>query len=422
MVNQELGKAATSEAEAFSPKWVYNMLNDGSPDSGTAFSWCYTFLAEHGDLRGSDFPYVGQKDNPANYRELPGENLETQMLDAMSMRLTSFANGKPYTTFSIPATGTPITSNTDSDLDNVKGFLSMKNMLTVGMTWDFKNMTILPDEENHESVICRVTTSPEADGHALAVVGYDDNLWVDLNHNGVCDPGEKGAFKLANSWSAEYGNDGFIWILYDTLNEVSAVTGWDSQEPATRQAAFSQGYYGGSLFYMIFPEEKDVSLVANLTYQSTSFNPDAFIDLSRMKANRTTNRSAYMHLPGNKKNVLCLLDFSDLCDPISSYMTGYEWGVTAPYNIQSVKLTDNKGNLLNSMWYDSKTGRHKTSLNLQLGDVSYDGKVNTADSTLVLQYVSGTIEFSNLQKRLADVDHDGKVTTADAVVIMNDNF
>lgn len=37
----------------------------------------------------------------------------------------------------------------------------------------------------------------------MTLVGYNDNIWVDINGNGIVDNGEKGAFKIANSW----GND-----------------------------------------------------------------------------------------------------------------------------------------------------------------------------------------------------------------------
>lgn len=40
-------------------------------------------------------------------------------------------------------------------------------------------------------------------GHAMTVVGYDDNK------------GPRGAFKVVNSWGDDWGSQGFIWIDYD---------------------------------------------------------------------------------------------------------------------------------------------------------------------------------------------------------------
>jgi hypothetical protein len=39
------------------------------------------------------------------------------------------------------------------------------------------------------------------DGHALCIVGYDDNKYG-------------GSFKLLNSWGADYGDNGFVWMPY----------------------------------------------------------------------------------------------------------------------------------------------------------------------------------------------------------------
>lgn len=41
-----------------------------------------------------------------------------------------------------------------------------------------------------------------AGGHAMCVIGYDDNKYG-------------GAFEIMNSWGTIWGNDGFIWIRYD---------------------------------------------------------------------------------------------------------------------------------------------------------------------------------------------------------------
>ncbi|RLD23317.1 MAG: hypothetical protein DRI71_05590 [Bacteroidetes bacterium] len=44
--------------------------------------------------------------------------------------------------------------------------------------------------------------SRELPGHALTVIGYDDNKFG-------------GAFEVMNSWGTDWGNEGFMWIRYD---------------------------------------------------------------------------------------------------------------------------------------------------------------------------------------------------------------
>ena len=69
----------------------------------------------------------------------------------------------------------------------------------------------------------------------MTLVGYNDNLWIDVNGNNTVDTGEMGAFKIANSWGEGYGNDGFMWIAYDALNLATAV----SDGPTTRTRIFT---------------------------------------------------------------------------------------------------------------------------------------------------------------------------------------
>ncbi|MEE0061499.1 MAG: hypothetical protein UE295_11785 [Acutalibacteraceae bacterium] len=72
--------------------------------------------------------------------------------------------------------------------------------------------------------------------HRMTLVGYNDNLWIDVNGNNAVDEGEIGAFKVANSWGKEFGNDGLIWVAYDALNLKSAV----NNGPTERTNIFSE--------------------------------------------------------------------------------------------------------------------------------------------------------------------------------------
>ena len=67
-------------------------------------------------------------------------------------------------------------------------------------------------------------------GHFMTIVGFDDNIWVDVNGNGVIDPGELGALKIANSEGTGWGNGGFMWLSYDALRRTTIIpnAGWQS--------------------------------------------------------------------------------------------------------------------------------------------------------------------------------------------------
>ena len=55
--------------------------------------------------------------------------------------------------------------------------------------------------------------------------GYNDNIWTDVNGNGAVDSGEKGAFRIANSWGTGWQEGGFCWMAYDALKGTSDVSG-----------------------------------------------------------------------------------------------------------------------------------------------------------------------------------------------------
>jgi hypothetical protein len=56
--------------------------------------------------------------------------------------------------------------------------------------------------------------------HTMAMVGYDDRIWVDINRDGLVQANEKGAFKIADSFGTNEAlhNQGFLWLAQDTLD------------------------------------------------------------------------------------------------------------------------------------------------------------------------------------------------------------
>ena len=61
------------------------------------------------------------------------------------------------------------------------------------------------DFEFNKGVWNGLISGGERGGHAMCIVGYDDEI------------GTNGAFKVVNSWSDEWGEDGFFWIQYNDV-------------------------------------------------------------------------------------------------------------------------------------------------------------------------------------------------------------
>lgn len=66
---------------------------------------------------------------------------------------------------------------------------------------------------------------PIAWGHAVAAVGYDDNIAIkNLQYPNA--PAAKGALLIRNSWDVTFGNQGYGWIPYDYVLKGIAMDFW----------------------------------------------------------------------------------------------------------------------------------------------------------------------------------------------------
>ena len=155
------------------------------------------------------------------------------------------ANYRIYDYIDFAAVGDPgreISSIDDPDLAAMKAALRNGDVLSYAgpigdHQWDTIKAAPGVDAELVGQGIVTKSVGSCVPNHMLTIVGYNDNIWVDLNKNGKVDAGEKGALKIANSWGDTWGNtvvakekrDGFFWIAYDALNVRSTVEGVDSE-------------------------------------------------------------------------------------------------------------------------------------------------------------------------------------------------
>ncbi|KNY29576.1 dockerin type I domain-containing protein [Pseudobacteroides cellulosolvens] len=249
--------AKNNEASRLSPMWTFNFLNKGCNEFGSFSQFALRILYHHGAPSLTQLPY---KDDIKSSSGWPYD--ANTWLNAIKNRIDQ------YGTISIGSTGdeTPV-KNTD-DITELKNYLSKGYIFSFDCSslggWQFKDIEDNPATiaDNLRSPIGKkiayaVTGTGESGGHVMTLVGYDDNVWTDINGNGDVDNGEKGALKIANSWGDgqtvhEFtnGDGGFIWLAYDALNRISAVDG--AQNFAGRQYAFNgNGYHYKNILYWL---------------------------------------------------------------------------------------------------------------------------------------------------------------------------
>lgn len=200
-----------------SPKFIYNQINSGV-DNGSYFSAAYSILQSHGCVPFANLPY------DTNYLAWDLNSTDWQM--AINTR----SNPVQYI----------YNVDTDLGLSQMKEILNNGYVLVMGTyinSWVYSTIKANPNAVSNPLVGQKVMTymNGQNGGHAMAIVGYDDNAWTDINANNYVDDGELGVLKMANSFGTSWGNAGFMFITYDSLKSVSAVAGGPS---AGRVAAF----------------------------------------------------------------------------------------------------------------------------------------------------------------------------------------
>jgi hypothetical protein len=208
---------AGDNTNKYSPKWSYNMLNEGT-DGGTYFGENYELLENHGAATWAEFPY--------------DTNFKAWCLSAPAWRNALGVRTDPVQYL--------------RDVSEPAGLALLKELLTNGYimvfgtyvsSWQVKAIQDDPstsaDDDAVGEAACYWVNGPEG-SHGMTVVGYNDAVWTDVNGNGVIDAGEKGALRIANSWGSGWRDGGFTWLAYDALGYASSVAGGPSspREPA----------------------------------------------------------------------------------------------------------------------------------------------------------------------------------------------
>ena len=219
---------ATTHNNTFCPQFTFShaMTLGGS---GSTLQANYDVINRIGCLRYADYDetlidtdseFINYMSNNVSAKY---EALKTRAVtEKIEYDVTEYVNGeyKPKDVFITFGTN----NITDETLDPIKEQIACGKIVTLSV--HFTNAVF----DNNNSGNYTLLFSAGGIPHALAIVGYCDNYWYDLNGNGTKEIYEKGAFKVANSWGSNYGNGGYFWILYDAFNKTS-----QCNAPATPQ-------------------------------------------------------------------------------------------------------------------------------------------------------------------------------------------
>jgi hypothetical protein len=271
-------KADTTGACRFSTKFTYNQLNGGG-DNGTAQVSAYRVMLNGGCPTLQDLPYdndiLGWPQTAAVWEDALNYRMYQSGVVGAINGATGLANAKQML-----ANGYLL--NYGTDIYQWKYGTLSNDPTTAADDWIFAPGT----PAALRNVCTYLDSSAGSSGHGMTIVGYDDDVWVDLNGDGVVDPGEKGAFLIVNSWGTSWGNGGFMWLAYDALNTVSAVPGGPA--PATRAAAL----WSNEAYWMSAYPAYSPILVGEATL-TTSNRGALYVNLGNGSSTTTTPASPY---------------------------------------------------------------------------------------------------------------------------------
>lgn len=290
----------TLNTNKFSPKWTYNLINGGA-NAGSSYSSAYSVLRDNGVPSWNSMPYN------SNYRQWSKD--PAVWTEAIKNRTQ--------------AMGTLNYLDTDAGMNNLKQMITNGYILvfsTYFSSWQFKTVQNNPSSTLDDIYLGKKVgyyLNGASGGHAMTIVGYNDDIWTDINGNGVIDSGEKGAFRIANSWGATWGDKGFVWLAYDAMYATSRVVGGPTLNRST-------GIRGYCAYWITMRNNYQPTLLAKFTVNTATRNQlNAYLGYSETTSNtplKTLSNTALLNKGGAYDfdggtigvNATFVLDFTDL--------------------------------------------------------------------------------------------------------------
>lgn len=434
-VNRLNNVTSAADRVVYSPRWTYNNSNNGI-DKGAGCTDAYRVLKNQGALTQTQFPYpASATSSNYNVKELPTyTNSVRDMRNALKTRMVDFLDEK------VPGTGTAVKSINNSYLAKIKNLLNQQKVLTFS-TYNEFNYKYGTGNWSNTKLVYRCYDS-DGSSHAMTLVGYDDDVTCDINGNGIIEAGERGAFKVINSWgltNTGANNNGVIWIMYDALNGISANNLNENSFSYKRKPAMGTGE--NNIFYAIYVAHRNVSFVAEVNF-STNCRNQVGIGLGRGTARNVgsfTRVTVYNQYSGNLSETVpfdgtMVFDFGSLASPISNYYTGYYWRIYISDSLKDdnqlickeMKITDGSGKVINILnekinkkYLNEKTYAPMAKIDLEKGDMNYNRATDYDDYNIYGDHIVNGREISYLQEYIGDINNNGSIDGFDISTIDN---
>ncbi len=402
----------------FSPRWTHNLTNFGV-NAESYEDAVYLILENQGAVRYSQFAPTGVNTDS----EFRLWNLNKgDMTNALKYKVSSHS----YLHFATENASTPITSYNDSDLTNIKNYLNTGHVLTAAT-----NMSnwALATAQDGTTVCTRCLYSSNICDHLISIVGYNDNIACDLNGDGSIQNFEKGAFKVANSWGTTWGDQGYRWIMYDALNEVSSTS---VQNTPNRHKAFEKYSY-----HKIEVAEYPLDLIAEVTINQklrndlkirliTSTSPSGAVQAqyaSTLFIYGATGNGGPYNFTGSgttPQTKTFVFDYSKIFNSSSvrknCFLEIFKYDLDRATTISSIKLIDSSNKVVvndtATKTITSDYAKYSYKIGV-VGDVNNDGSITMLDITKIQQHMSHLITLTSEDLKVADVTGEGNVNSLD---------
>lgn len=214
------------DALSFSASYTYNAIKDSSDNNcngGSDIGLALEFMKKNGVLKSSEQGYPFCEPN----KKKP-TNEDSKILDYVKLFSLIQNEDKVISTKKAISENTPV-------VVGIETTFTLEKLAYWSALWH--KILAFFGVEDDEFSLWKPSNSDLAYGHAVCLVGYDDNKFG------------KGAFKVVNSYGEDWGDNGFFWIAYQDFKKY-AKYGYQAYLPDKEEGQISSS---GEIVFKLEP-------------------------------------------------------------------------------------------------------------------------------------------------------------------------